>query len=174
MFIMLIFIFIAFSSFFHFYHSSSLHSLTFIKFIHSRELASCIMWRWKCCLNISKLGMRGEKSWGVLLFFCLGLGGWWVRDEKKCLSIKLNHPLTCDVMMCAIGFSHARTILTHFLRFLIFFDFFFLLECGENKIKSLLQPLIFIFRSINCITECLTKQFSRNFLISLFFFEKSL
>ena len=64
------------------------------------------------------------------------------------MSIKLNHPLTCDVMMCAIGFSHARTFPSFRFRFLIlsfFFDFsiFALDQLHHRMVNS--SRLLFAF-----------------------------
>lgn len=90
----------------------------------------------------------------LLLYSC-----WLAGKTRKCLSIKLNHPLSCDVMMCAVGFSHAQAFRS--VRLAFDFSFHNVYPC-ERKFHSL-------FPSINCIAvnicHCLLRHPS---LISVF------
>lgn len=84
--------------------------------------------------------------------------GW--KEWKKsfycycCPTIKLNHPLTCDVMMCAIGFSHARKLFIRFrfsAQFCLFFkNFFSFYSFSFHSILDQLQMMSKIVFIILC------------------------
>jgi hypothetical protein len=93
------------------------------------------------------------------------LDGWWIYSTKSFLSaplarstIKLNHPLTCDVMMCAIGFSHARKLFTRISRLALArpfsAQFCSSLFCSRSTKRSftnnciVLQMMMFLLHSI--------------------------
>jgi hypothetical protein len=81
------------------------------------------------------------------------------------VTIKLNHPLTCDVMMCAIGFSHAQNssfFFPHILLTLILSSLFSSFFSHQNRLHWNDAKLNFCSHLVDILFFCILKWFTLN------------